>query len=472
MRRLPCPVARIVATCLLVVAFGAGCQFIKTAKDTPPVDELDETVPLPEEDDSRKELPAPEAIAAVHGRLHKGDQYLRQQQYDKAHHQYRIALRILLDRVQEDGREQHREQLDQAFLQVNVALVRVARLRGITLPHIKSAGDLDIQYNERVEKWTNYYLANGRGSMVKYLERSGTYFEMIESVLAERGLPEDLKYLPIIESGFSPYAYSPAAACGLWQFIPSTGRRYGMRVDEWVDERRDPIRATYAAADYLAFLYDMFDDWALSLAAYNCGEACVARAIQNAGGDRNYWNLSLPAETMDYVPKFMAAATIARDPEVNGFYVEPSEPMRVKKVALSGVARLSDLAQKTGHDYDELKRLNPALLGSTTPPNDPNFQINIPLETADEFEKALVALGPSAYLAPDEISKVSEPPKSQGGKGGKQKVVYYKVKKGDTLGGIAKKYKTSVAAIKRLNKIKGNTLKTGMKLKIVPGAKK
>jgi membrane-bound lytic murein transglycosylase D len=353
------------------------------------------------------------------------------------------------------------------MLQLTTAYTRFARTQGVMLPREQRGGDLAIEFHPRVERWVNYYLTTGRGSMVKYLERSGAYFPMIEDVLAEKGLPEDLKYLPIIESGFSPYAYSPAAASGLWQFIPSTGRRFGMQIDEWVDERRDPLKATYAAAGYLTFLYDMFDDWALALAAYNCGEACVSRSIANSGS-HNYWDLALPAETMDYVPKVVAAATIARDPESYGFSVQPDPPIQLKRIPLGGVADLRSLSAKTGLDYDQVKLFNPELKSANTPPNRTPYELNIPLVHAEKFEQSLASLGASAYLSPDDVKKLTAPPQTVS----RSKLVYYKVKKGDSLGKIARRYKTTVTSIKRLNRIKGSSIRAGQTLKIQPGAKK
>ncbi len=225
----------------------------------------------------------------------------------------------------------------------------------------------------------------------------------------EKKLPQDLKFLPIIESEFYPFARSPAAAVGIWQFIPGTGRRFGLQIDEWVDERLDPVKASNAAADYLGTLYGMFGDWSLALASYNCGENRVASAIDNAD-IKDFWHLSLPSETTDYVPKFFAAMMIAKQPELYGFFIEPNPALQIVQVRLEGVASLRHIADLVGMDFDELRSFNPELLGAHTPPTQPNYMLNISQARLEGFQQTLADYAPEdLYLAPPDIEKLKAP---------------------------------------------------------------
>ncbi|MCB9476083.1 MAG: transglycosylase SLT domain-containing protein [Deltaproteobacteria bacterium] len=422
---------------------------------------------LVEEALSGETLTPEQAYRSVNALLRDGEEAAETAQYEKAKTAYEDALHILLTKVDTVSADYADWQLrlEQLLVKTCLANVRLARLRGLEIPAERRPSDLNIVYNTRVEPWLNYYLTRGRSSMATYLERMGAYEHVFEQVLEEKNLPSDLKYLPIIESGVSPFAYSHAAAGGLWQFIPGTGQRYGLQINRWVDERRDPEKATRAAAEYLSTLHEMFGDWALALAAYNCGENRVASVI-NSQGTRNFWEMTLPTETMNYVPKFIAAMMIAREPEAYGFYVEPQTPVYTERISLDGVVKVTDLAAQTGLDYDELKRLNPELLGSITPPSENQYAINVPAQQAEPFREKLASINGGLYLSEAQVKNIVAPPKP------KPRYVYYKVKRGNTLGGIAGKYRTSVTLIKRLNGIKGNTIRIGQTLKIKPGHKR
>ncbi|MCB0362478.1 MAG: lytic transglycosylase domain-containing protein, partial [Bdellovibrionales bacterium] len=224
--------------------------------------------------------------------------------------------------------------------------------------------NIPIEVNKQVQKWVNYFQGRGRRYMETYLERSSRYLPMMKAELRKQGLPEDLVYVSLIESGFSHKANSHAAAVGYWQFIRETGKIYGLRIDQFVDERRDPVLSTQAAARYFKALHNLFGNWYLALASYNTGENRVKRLVMKHF-TRDFWELAkrrrLPRETANYVPKFIAATLIAKSPELYGFKnlsyepefahesIELEKPISLQKLA-SGMSAVS---------YEELHRLNP-----------------------------------------------------------------------------------------------------------------
>lgn len=256
--------------------------------------------------------------------------------------------------------------------------------------------DITPAKNERVEYWIRFLQGRNRDRTQLWLERLGRYGPYIRSQLRARGMPEDLVYLALIESGLSPVARSRASAVGMWQFIAETGRRYGLEVSRYVDERNDPIKSTDAALDYLQDLYDHFGSWYLAAAAYNTGENRVDRVLrQRAGGQRGdeslYWRIGefLPRETRDYVPIMLAVGHIGKDPARYGFEdLRYQEPMRFERARVKPGTRLADVARAAGVDTEEIERLNPHLIRGQTPP-DRDWDVRVPPGTADAVEKAL-----------------------------------------------------------------------------------
>jgi membrane-bound lytic murein transglycosylase D len=244
------------------------------------------------------------------------------------------------------------------------------------------------------------YQTDLRGFYGRALERSGRYLPRIESILRKEGVPQELAYLPLIESGFRITAQSPASAVGLWQFIPGTGRRYGLRIDGYVDERRDPVKSTRAAARYLKDLYGMFGDWHLSLAAYNTGENRIVRIMNNNDAD-DFWEMSergyLYRETEEYVPGFLAALQIASAPERYGFEPPALESDEYDIVHVHRPCSLSKIAEWCGTSTDVLKELNPALLRGVVPPR--GYQVRLPKGSKRSFEAAYASLSPSELAA-------------------------------------------------------------------------
>jgi membrane-bound lytic murein transglycosylase D len=276
----------------------------------------------------------------------------------------------------------------------------------------------------------------------------------MRQVLREEGLPEDLVYLPIIESGFSSSAHSVASAVGYWQFIRATGKRYDLRIDPYVDERMDPVDSTRAAARYLKALYNLFGDWYLALASYNTGENRVKRLVMKFG-TRDYWQLSkhrqLPRETREYVPKYLAAVIIAKHPEKHGFAkVDYMEAISYDSIPVFKPISLEKLSNNIGKPFEEIKKLNPKFRTDFVPvQNGETVYVRVPKGLA---QQAVAALDASFSEAPKYVPN---------------DIYYYRVRRGDTLSVIAQRNRTTVATIRRLNNMGHRSfLRVGQRLKV------
>jgi membrane-bound lytic murein transglycosylase D len=303
--------------------------------------------------------------------------------------------------------------------------------------------------NDRVRYFIDFFCGRLRDFFQRALARSGKYIPMMATVLQETGLPEDLVYLSLIESGFSPSAYSRAKAVGPWQFIRATGIRYGLRIDNWVDERRDPVKSTRAAAAYLKDLHQQFGEWYLAAAAYNAGERKVETALQRSQTN-DFWSLSqktsLKQETRNYVPKFIAAALIAGAPEKYGFSDLVYEaPFDYDEVITHRPLTLHTIANLARTTIGNIKELNPGLLRNVTPPSEGGFGLRVPSGSGEIFNQA--------YKAQFDSTRV--------------KVVNYTVKKGDTVAAIAKRNHLRISQIMEANDLKASQLRVGQQLLIM-----
>jgi len=295
--------------------------------------------------------------------------------------------------------------------------------------------DLPIDANEQVAASIHFFQTRGRETWTAWMRRSGRYREIILPILRKEGLPEDLLFLAMIESGFNPRAYSRAHAVGLWQFMSATGKREGLTIDHWVDERRDPVRSTKAAATHLRGLYKRFGDWRLAAAAYNSGSGRVRRAIDKAGS-RDFWALDLPRETRNYVPLLMAAAVIAKSPETFGFQLpEPEAPIRWDEVQLKRFVHLETASGLLGPKAD-LRQLNPELRRPITPPMAKNYHLKVPPGTGKRLLAQLAKLPASAQPG----------------------VYEYAVQRGDNLWTIARAFGVSSSMIADANDVRGDGL--------------
>jgi len=310
--------------------------------------------------------------------------------------------------------------------------------------------DIPIVINEKVEQFIQYFQMTAKSNFSNWLARSEKYIPFMRNLLKENGLPEDLVYMALIESGFNPYAYSRSKASGPWQFIYLTGKRYGLRSNWWIDERRDPEKSTIAAAKYLKDLYDMFECWYLAAAGYNAGEKKIATAMKRYRTE-DFWELTkygyLKRETKDYVPQMIAAALIAKDPEKYGFVgIEYQEPLCYEKVKVPEVTDLRLIAKACEVPLEEIKDLNPELSRGCTPPHYPDYEIKIPFGKKELFLKNFATLSP----------------------GERFQFKTHQVKRGDSLPKIAKLHRVDLEPILELNRLhKKSPLSVGMDL-LVP----
>ena len=313
------------------------------------------------------------------------------------------------------------------------------------------AYDMPVEVNEAVHTYLEYFQTRLRGTFSRYLIRSGRYIPLMQEIFREHGIPEDMVYLSMIESGFNPYAYSRARASGAWQFISSTGKLYGLRQDYWVDERRDVVLATHAAAKYLSDLHNRFGDWYLALASYNAGEGRVAASMRRSGAT-NFWELrerlALPQETRDYVPKYIAAMLIAKSPEEYGFFVQPHAPLVFDTVTVKGATDLDAIARAVGVPIEEIKFLNPHLRRDMTPPDKSAYPVYLPQGSERRFAQNFPAIQAQEQRA---WAK-------KAGAMGSPKTVRHRVRRGETLSVIADKYRTRVSRIQRANNMGRRTM--------------
>ncbi|HTV52795.1 MAG TPA: transglycosylase SLT domain-containing protein, partial [Steroidobacteraceae bacterium] len=298
-----------------------------------------------------------------------------------------------------------------------------------------------------VDEQLNWFAANP-DYVQRAFQRSELYLYHIVTQIEARGMPLELALLPVIESAYEPYAYSRARASGLWQFIPGTGSRFGLKQNWWYDGRRDVVESTRAALDYLQALHDEFNgDWLLAVAAYNCGELAVAKAVQTnqqKGKPIDFWSLRLPAETRAYVPKLLAMKRLVSDPEAHGlsFSRIPNQAY-FTRVETEGQIDLRVAAEIAGITYDELYELNPAFHRWATDPSGPNFLL-LPADAANAFRTNLTQLDPDERL----------------------RVKHYLVHRGDTMAAIARRSNTTPQALRELNDLPSGALVIGTDLRV------
>jgi membrane-bound lytic murein transglycosylase D len=329
----------------------------------------------------------------------------------------------------------------------------VAELNGLDIAALKAEYDIPIEINEDVIQYVRFFQGPGRQWYQRWLARAHRWVPIMRPILAEEGVPLDLVYLAMIESGFSPFAYSWARASGFWQFISETGKRYGLRNDFWTDERRDPIQSTRAAAKYLRFLRKDVGDWYLAWASYNAGEGKIRKAIAKYH-TTNFWELAragkyLKKETKHYVPKLIAAAIIAKHPERFGFSdTEEEGPFAYDEVEVPDATDLQVVAKATGAPVEALQQMNPSLRRWCTPParEGKGYRIKIPVGTKDNYLAEFSRLEPSERLT----------------------FRYRRVNKGDNIRSLAKEFAADPDAILKMNGVaNAKSLKAGLDL-IIP----
>ncbi len=330
------------------------------------------------------------------------------------------------------------------------------------LPHI-----VEMPYNEVVKNCIDLYV-NRRGNVIEYmLGLADFYFPMIEQALDENQLPLELKYLAIVESALNPTAVSRAGATGLWQFMLPTGKAYGMEINSLVDDRRDPVKATYAACRYFKDMYDIYGDWNLVIAAYNCGPGNVNKAIRRAGGKRDYWAIYnyLPRETRSYVPLFIAANYAMNYYSQHGLTpVSTSLPLATDTVMVNDLLHLEQVAQTLNVEIEMLRALNPQYKRDIIPGNNGPRPLLLPSTNAYAF----VSLGDSVYRYKSEEFLANrssvEPGGGSGSYSSNQERIVHKVRSGETMNSIANRYGVTVSQVKKWNGLKSSKVRTGTRL--------
>jgi membrane-bound lytic murein transglycosylase D len=381
------------------------------------------------------------------------------------------ALRAALTATSQDGESEADEQDDEADTEETPDLVNPKEEPALESPPIGpeaiaepdlSKYDVPIELNEQVKAYIQFFQTQTRKRELigRAFERSGRYLPMMRDIFKEQGLPQDLVNLAYIESAFNYRAFSRAKAMGIWQFIKSTAQRYRLKVTHHLDERRDPEKATRAAARYLKDLYGMFNSWPLALAAYNAGEQKVQRAIDRQG-TTDFWSLRLPRETQLFVPAFMAITIMAKDPQRYGFTPPTEKPWEVERVSVPGAIELHSIARVVNVPPDEIRELNAALMRGVTPPGSAQAEVLLPLGTKEVL-----------------LANLDQLPRSRSSdfaQGKRRQVVQttgdrYRVRSGDTLGKIASRHRTSPTVLAGLNGMKvGDPLRVGVLLQLPQG---
>ena len=361
---------------------------------------------------------------------------------------YSLILEIEIDDMELEDQPDVTQQKDDIRFLISKRILEIYASRNIVVQGNHNAIPLSMNKHVRAEL-QRFTVGNEKKFFRQSLERSGRYRPYIVAKLQEAGLPEELSWLPLIESGYKVKAYSKARALGLWQFIPSTGYKFGLKRDQYIDERIDPVKSTDAAIAYLKELHNIFGDWSTVLAAYNCGEGRVLRVIrsQNINYLDNFWDLyeRLPRETARYVPRFLATLHIMNDTAQYGLEnVALHEPFEFETVEVSRQVQVTDIAQKTGISARELKNLNPELRYNILPPD--AYRLKVPPGTSDLLLSRIGDI------------PISYPPRPA--------YVYHRVRSGETLSGIAVRYRTSVRRIMRANNLRTSRIYAGKKLKI------
>ena len=330
---------------------------------------------------------------------------------------------------------------------------------------------IELPYNERVRAFIIRYVRRNPKQVARMMRMGEYYFPIFEEALGRYNLPYELKYLPVIESALNPIARSHVGAAGLWQFMPATGKLYGLEINSLVDERMDPLKATDAACRFLSSMYAIYGDWNLVIASYNCGSGNVNKAIRRAGGKRDFWSIYpfLPRETRNYVPIFIAANYAMNYGEEHGICkAQVEKTMLTDTIRITERMHLQQVSENLGIEMNELRRLNPQYSRDILP-GGKSYALCLPAEKTGLFidqQDSILAYKADSLInnrrAEIDLAKVTSITGAYRVNG----VTYYTIKRGDTLGGIAKKFHCTVKQLKQWNGLTSDNIREGKKLKI------
>ncbi len=329
--------------------------------------------------------------------------------------------------------------------------------------------EIDIAFNERVRAFINYFTVRDRNYTREMIRRKEVYLPLFEKYLKKYELPTELKYLPIIEAGLNPKAVSGPRAVGLWQFMSPTAREQGLKIDWYIDERMDPEKSTEAACKYIKWLYGVFKDWKMTLAAYNSGIGNVKRAMRRSGYKKDFWQVYryLPRETRSYVPQFAAIMYAMEYADEHNIYIDdPQYPLEYDVIKTNQFVYLKAFAEESGIPLNQLTQLNPAVKKGAIPASARNFELRIPKKTAHRYHEKADAVLAKAKAGKSEFEKMAK--NMPGSTFGREKVVY-RVRRGDVLGTIAQRHKVRLSDLKAWNNIRGSMIRVGQRLNIWTG---
>jgi membrane-bound lytic murein transglycosylase D len=331
--------------------------------------------------------------------------------------------------------------------------------------------EMSFELNDRIFSFIQYFTVRNRDYTKMVMARKALFFPLFDATMTKHEMPLEVKYLAIIESGLDPQIRSRMGAMGLWQFMPATGKMYGMEVNSDVDDRMDPDHSTESAAKYMKSLYRMFGDWEVAMAAYNCGPGNVRKAIRKSGGKKTFWGIYdyLPKETRSYVPQFQAMLYVLNHLDKHNFHLEdPTYALRHEQVRFNKAFSLDKLAELTNLCVSDLEKLNPSIKNKKVPLSNRNMAVKIPKSKSSYLKENMAWISESLNNDPLLLLAVEDKSSERVQTTGPTNFATYRVRSGDVLGTIASRNGVSVTQLKQWNNLSSNLIRVGQQLKVTP----